>query len=461
MKKTFFLFLSVILAAISASADDQPEWSVEIMGERHEILESGRFYEALEHSIHLVSAQYEVKGESISYRGMPFYQIIAMVDGQDASHPYTFSRELWSTGYEITLTATDGYAVTFDTAAVSYENMLFVTEEDGEQVSPRIVGDMSKKLWVRDLALIELTLGDAAQSAQKVPDFDLVLDINGATTNLSIEEMQKSPLYVEGPGSYTTSAGTTYTSIWAGVRFSDLLNLRMSLEKEDTITLIATDGYEMTYSGSMILDESDGIWILAFLQDGAYLPEDPGYIRTVKVGPETPDITGHSSVRMIKKIKVSGQPFRDFEISIRGKMDTMVDRQTMQSGISCHKRTVFFERKSTKANYTGIPVWRLLAYADDPQYAPHAQDSSIVSYHQELAQEGYTVEIEAMDGFVVRLSSSELDKNDDIILAMYKESEELPENEWPLVLVWDHEADLVPEGAKPVRQIREIRLIFN
>ena len=217
----------------------------------------------------------------------------------------------------------------------------------------------------------------------------------------------------------------------------------------------------MSYSGEDILDEVQGVWILAFRQDGEYLQHDPGPIRTIKIGPDTPDIPGNSSVRMIGRLEVSGDLYREFSLTISGKAEHIIDRQTFQSGVSCHKRIVDFERKNTAGKYTGIPLWRLLAYADDEHYAPHAQDSAIRSYQDAAAAKGYQVRLVAGDGFVVELSSKELDKNDDVIVAMYREGEVLTDPDWPLVLVWDKNAEIVPEGIKPIRQIREIILVFE
>ena len=59
--------------------------------------------------------------------------------------------------------------------------------------------------------------------------------------------------------------------------------------------------------------------------------------------------------------------------------------QTMQAGVNRHKKTVHFERRDTSGLYTGIPVWRLLAYSDDAEYAFHGQDKSIRSYNDDAA----------------------------------------------------------------------------
>jgi hypothetical protein len=61
--------------------------------------------------------------------------------------------------------------------------------------------------------------------------------------------------------------------------------------------------------------------------------------------------------------------------------------------LSCHGREVAFERKDIKAKYKGFPLHLLLAYADDPLYAPHKQGSDILAYDAAAARAGYGVEV--------------------------------------------------------------------
>lgn len=451
--------LLTMVAFHAAAQTDWSDWTVTVKGVREGTFTREEFQAAKTHSIHVWEAEFEMKGLTNAYTGLPFSQIVAMSDGADSHHPYTFNRSAWEEGYEITVTAADGYAVTFDTAEVPYDAVMFVDTMDGDPVSPRLVGEIGKKLWARDITLIELNMAGVESSLGPVdPEFELVVDVGGDEHRYSLLELTNSHHYTEGPGSFTTSAGTTYTNQYGGVAFAAFLQDFLDLQPEDTITLVATDGYEMSYAASEIMDTSDGTWILALKQDGEFLPHDPGYIRTVKVGPNTPNIDGHNSVKMIAKVELSGTPYKEFELKFSGLMNLTIDRQTMQSGVGCHERVVQFERKNTKGEYLGIPLWRLLAYSDDPKYAPHRQDSSIISYNKKAAEEGYTIELVAADGFTVTLDSREVDGNEDLIVAMYKDGEELADDEWPLVLVWDKDAAVVPDGAKPIKQITEIRL---
>jgi len=447
-------------AADEVSAASAEGWEIRVTGMREDSISAAGFEEAKEHSSHYQKVSFDKKGEMVDYRAMPFRYIVAMVDGEDAEHPWLFNTDAWEAGYDITLTAADGYASTFNTADVGPNELYLADEMNGEKVLPRIVGDVSTKIQIKDLVSIELSLGDTAVQET----ITLEVEVNDEVSAFTREELEGLPYYIEDTGSYTTSAGTTHTHQYGGIKFGDFLRSYVDLEEASTVQVTAMDGYTMSYSAGDLLDESEGTWILAFKSDGEYLSLDPGYFRTVKVGPSNPNIDGHSSARMVKRISVSGEVYQEYDLLITGRMDNRLDRQTIQSGVSCHTKTVeYLDKKSGEtSSYTGIPLWLLLAYGDDADHAPHRQtDKSILSYKEETAREGYSVEIVASDGYSITLDSKQLNKNDDVILATLKEGESLPEREWPLVLVWDQNAERVPDGIKAVRNITEIHLLFD
>ena len=438
----------------------EPDWKIELSGVRSDTLTANDFAKAKEHGSHYRDVSFEIKGETNDYKAMPFWYLLAMVDGEDSSHPWLFDEKAWDAGYDITLTASDGYAVTFSTTEFAMDALFLADQVNGEMVPPRIVGDVPGNLQIKDLIKVELSLGETA-----VRDtFELEVEVNDEIIAFTREELEATPYYIEGTGSFTTSAGTTYTHEYGGIKFADFLRSYVNLTADTTVKVVAMDGYTMSYSGGELMDESEGTWILAFKSDGEYLPLDPGYIRSVKVGPSQPNILGHSSARMIKKVEVSGEEYKEYELLIRGRMEHILDRQTIQSGVSCHEKTVeYYDRKSEQvAEYTGIPLWMLLAFSDDAKHAPHRQtDKEILSYKQEVAQAGYGVKIVASDGYAITLDSRQLDKNNEVIIATRKEGETLPEREWPLILVWDQDASPVPDGIKAVRNITEIHLLFD
>lgn len=447
-------------AGSGATSGSHEGWSVELSGIRKDSLTASYYAKLKAAGKDYVEKTGTRKGVTSTYKGVSLRAVLAMVDGADSAHPYAFDPGLWAKGYEVTLTAADGYSATFSTKDLAPDALILADTMDGKPLEkPMVMGDAPTNLWVRDLASITTSLAPSA-AASDAAAFVLDLDINGKKASFTLAQLEKDPAYVEAVGSYTTSAGTKYTNRYGGVKLKDLLDRYMDVSADDSVTFVALDGYEMTYPGSRILDQADGDWLLAFRIDGDYLPKDPGYIRTVKVGPKQPNIEGHLSVRMVKKIVVKEKDFKDFTLSFSGKMGETIDRSTVQSCVSCHRREVTFVRKDISGSYVGFPLYLALAYADDPKYAPHRQATEILSYDAAAAKTGYKVEITAEDGFKVTLDSRELHGNADVILAMYKDGSGLSPDEFPLVLVWDKDAKLVPEGIKNVKKIKAINLVF-
>ena len=430
-------------AVSSATAKD--EWVIKLEGVREGEIGSNYFASLLEK--YGVEKTVEKKGAKFSYRGLPLKYLLAIIDGADATDPYTFDSALWAKGYDVTLVAKDGYSATFNTKDLAPEALLVATQENGQAVAPMTVGDSPKNLWTRDLASIETSLAPLP-AASEAASFSLDLDINGVKASFTLADLEKSDLFLEDKGSYTTSAGTHYSGLYGGIKLRALIERYAKLSADDSVNFTAMDGYEMSYPGSLVLDEKDGTWLLAFRLDGDYLTKDPGFIRTIKVGPNDPNIDGHLSVRMVKKITVKQKDFKDFSVALEGKMWWNLDRSTIQSCVSCHKKTVTFEKKGQVDTYTGFPAWLALAYIDDPSYAPHKQDKSLAVYDAALAKKGYKVDFVAKDGFTVSVDAKDLDHNDDVIIAMYKNDANLPDNEFPLILVWDRNAKFVPAGIK-------------
>ena len=445
---TLLVFTGCVSAPVTESAPEVDDvssatpagsgWMVELTGVRNDELWESDLEAWLGESY--VELSLEKKGETHLYGGILFSEVVAMVDDPDGSMPYSFQADLWKEGYDITLTAADGYSATFFTADVNPETMMLAVSMDGQPIPLQVAGDFSSKLWIQDLVSVELSLAPVALEENS---FTLELAVNGVERSYTLKEMEQMDIYVEDKGTYINSYGNSFTNIWGGVKLVPLLEQFMVLEPDTSLKIMAMDGYEMTFGGEMLLDQADGDWILAFKENGTYMPEDPGYIRLVKVGPKNPEISGHSSARMVKRIVTEGVPFKDFSLTLTQKDLTEVfDRQTMQSGVTTHKtRVAYYDRKSdSDIPYMGMPLWRVI---ERPT--------------------GYkAVELIAGDGFTVTLDNAEVEGNDDVIVAMFtgEDDQLLPDGEWPLRLVWDKDAALVPAGIKSVKNLVEIRLIY-
>lgn len=277
--------------------------------------------------------------------------------------------------------------------------------------------------------------GHGESSIESVAVTGILIEMPADTFHLEIEEITESPFFVEDAGSFTTSTGTVIGGRWGGVSLPGLLTNHGALRPDDSIVFIASDGYEMTNSAEDILDESEGTWILAFTQNGRSLMGGLGTNRTIKVGPTKPSIFGHTSVRDVAAIRIERIEYREYSITVSGLRHETIDRQTVQSCVGCHGTKSSIEINGELVMYSGVPVYRFLAYADDSLYVPHAQDGSINSYRADRAQTGYPVWIFTTNGDSIHLDSKILHANNRIILGYYRDSGELPDDEFPLVLV--------------------------
>lgn len=439
-------------ADATSAASKSDEWTLSLSGIREAKVGSSWYASLLDK--YGVEKTVEKKGVKVAYRGLPLSVLIAMVDGDDAKEPFAFDEARWNSGYSVSFIASDGYSASFSTKDLAPGAIIVAAFENGQPVAPMTVGDSPKNLWVKNLVSVETSLAPLPAESE-ADSFSLDLEVNGTKASFSLADLASSDLYTEGKGSYTTSAGTHYSNSYGGVRLLDLIERYAKLNPDDSVGFTAMDGYEMTYPGSLVLDGKEGTWILAFRMDGEPIPKDPGFIRTIKIGPDDPNIDGHLSVRMVKKITVKQKDFKDFSLSLKGKTSWTLDRGTLQSCVSCHKATVTFEKKGQVDTYTGFPAWLALAYLDDA-YAPHKQDKSVAVYDREAAARGYKVDFVAKDGFTVSVNAKDLDQNNEVILAMYKNGENLPDSEFPLILVWDRNAKRVPEGIKNAKMLSAI-----
>lgn len=412
-------------------------WKIELEGVRNDELWESDITIWVKHAPDLIQKQkFERKGKTDEYSLIPLDKILAAVDDADGSTPYRFQQKLWNDGYEVTLTASDGFSAGFLSSDYPINQLFVAIEKNGKAIKPMLIGKLPSQYWIKDLAAINLGLAPVNLASN---EFTLEMNLGNERRGYTLKELKNHPYYIEDKGRYTNSHGNTFEHIWGGVKLIDLINDSLKLSDGQTIRIASTDGYEMDYSAEQLLDQNDGVWILAFMEDGEYMPEDPGYIRLVKVGPQNPDITGHISAKMIKSVNIKENEFIDFSITLETPDGIeKMDRQTFQSGVSTHKTQVnYYDRKNSQIiQYMGFPLYELF---------------SRYTYS--------TVTLTAEDGFAVTLKAEEIIGNKDVIIAMYYgDGSELSDREKPLVLSWDIDASLIPDGIKAIRNINRITI---
>ena len=100
-------------------------------------------------------------------------------------------------------------------------------------------------------------------------------------------------------------------------------------------------------------------------------------------------------------------------------------------------------------SWEGIPLWLLVGRVDDE--AKH----KIGAFDDELAFAGYEVQLISTDGHTVTFNSTEIMRNNKILIAYQIDGESLDKKYWPLRLVGP---DL--EEQKMLGQIIKIKIIF-
>jgi len=262
---------------------------------------------------------------------------------------------------------------------------------------------------------------------------------------------------VTGQGTYTTSANVEYTASYVGVPMTTLIG---NVNSDATIRVTAADGYSMNYSAAMFQDTSEGTWILAYKENGSYMPFDPGTFRIVQVGDETTHFSSSLSARMVVLIELLGV-YVDYSLDMSGAVDRTFSRSELEEGIGCpcHVATVSVTSKGETHQYTGIPLWRLLAFVDDdifpvPALGIHYNDTD---FSDDLASIAYSITLAASDGYTQTVTSDLVARNDGFIVAFKKDGIFLdPSAEGYMSFVFDDSVDL-PEDSN----LRSVKFLIE
>jgi len=275
-------------------------------------------------------------------------------------------------------------------------------------------------------------------------------------TSADLEEMD----VVTAEGTFTKSTGTVYAATYTGVPLATLIG---NVPADAMVRVTASDGYSMNYEAGMLFDRSEGIWILAFRENGEYMPLDPGYFRIVQVGEDNPHFTSSLSARMVERIEVLGA-YEPYSLLLKGAVERLFARSELEAGIGCpcHTATVTVTSKGETHTYTGLPLWRLIAYVDDglfpnEELGIHYNDED---FDDALAATGYEITLTASDGYSQTVSSDLISRDDRFIVAFKMDGVFLdPESSGYMRFVYDDTVEL-PEGARPksVKFLAEIAL---
>jgi hypothetical protein len=160
--------------------------------------------------------------------------------------------------------------------------------------------------------------------------------------------------------------------------------------------------------------------ILAYHIDGVEMPMSD-IPRIVFVGPAAPITDGHLWDKQVSSIEVT-PPVVEYTLHLVGAYTYDMDRQTLESGINCHRTNYTVGTKT----YTGIPLWYLCGFVDDPHWAGN---------HTFRDGFNYTVTVFASDDYNKTLTYQTVARNNTIIVANQLNSTRLTGMDPPLMLV--------------------------
>jgi DMSO/TMAO reductase YedYZ molybdopterin-dependent catalytic subunit len=293
--------------------------------------------------------------------------------------------------------------------------------------------------------------GQASSSGAATPSVSpsgpVVLTLVGekGQRQFTLNQLEALPAYTGYAGIKSSTGVITLPAQYTGVRLSDLTDLVGGITKANGVTLMAKDGYGMTFSYNMIVDHAftaydpatgaeqtpskDLTVMIAYSRAGKLLGADEGPLRLM-VGTASPGgqvVDGHWSVKWVDRISVT-KASAEWKVQLEGAVPGTLDKPTWVNCASpgCHGSGWV---DAAGKRWEGVPLYLVTGMVDDHQrHGPGA-------YNAALARKGYQIVIETSSGKVVTIDSRDIAGKQDVVLAGKLDGGELPDEYFPLRLV--------------------------
>lgn len=291
--------------------------------------------------------------------------------------------------------------------------------------------------------------------------------VNGSQTKTFTVAELKSMAAVSGwAGQMSSTGNITGPNQYKGVSMMDLLKTVGGVTETNAIRVSAKDGYTMTISYKQltegnftVIDSINGketkaakqpVVFLAYEMNGAPIDDTVGPLRLGIMTAEQQVTEGHWWVKWAQKIEVIATE-APWTLHLQGAVTEDVDPASFEScaAIGCHGQKWTDDQGRV---WEGVPLYYFVGKVDDVT-ATHNKDA----YNVALAeQDAYEVHIVATDGTVQKLTSKEVEKNDNMIVSFRRDGAPLPTNQWPLRLVGS-----AVDKSRQIGQITTIKLMFG
>jgi DMSO/TMAO reductase YedYZ molybdopterin-dependent catalytic subunit len=302
---------------------------------------------------------------------------------------------------------------------------------------------------VAALALVALAAacgGGSGDQASPAPSGPVVLTVKGeqGSRTFTMGQLQALPAY-EGYAGIKSSTGTiTPPSKYKGVPLAALADLVGGISRSNGVTILAKDGYGMTFSYRQIMENGFTAYdpatgeeepasgkltvIVAYSHDGKPIDEDDGPLK-LAVAEDTPGqvVDGHWAIKWLDKVSVT-KASAQWKVQLEGAVPGKLDRASYVNCASpgCHG-SGWVDGEGTR--WEGIPLYLVAGLVDD------AKKHDAGAYNAALARKGYDIQIETTEGKVVTIDSRDIAGKSSVILSSKVDGGELPDEYFPLRLV--------------------------
>jgi DMSO/TMAO reductase YedYZ molybdopterin-dependent catalytic subunit len=274
----------------------------------------------------------------------------------------------------------------------------------------------------------------------------VVLTVKGdvGSKTFTMSELQALPAY-EGYAGIKSSTGTiTPPSKYKGVPLAALAGLVGGITQANGVTIVAKDGYGMTFSYRQIMENgfttydpatgeeepADGKLtpIVAYAHEGEPIDEDDGPLK-LAVAEDTPGqvVDGHWAIKWLDQVSVT-KASAAWKVQLEGAVPGKLDRASYVNCASpgCHG-SGWVDAQGQR--WEGIPLYLVAGLVDD------GQKHDAGAYNAKLAKRGYEIQFETAGGEVVTIDSRDIAGKDSIVLSSKVDGGELPDEYFPLRLV--------------------------
>ncbi|MFW5647538.1 MAG: hypothetical protein ACOCG5_00490 [Candidatus Alkaliphilus sp. MAG34] len=462
-------------AAVKTIADTggaiPTDWTLRLSGARDETVTKSYFEEGiLCRSTHKVSW---TDDEGDVWEGVPLWLLVGMVDDNPdvGSDHFNFNDELAAKGYNIKVTAGDGWDTTLKSADIARDDGFIVANTLNGEPLP-LKTEAGKDCWPLHLKGSKIKSGQQVGNIVRIElvglpepmegwELEMLGKLGGTITQ---KEFEKG-LACGGSGHYvewTDDKG----DVWSGIPLWVLLGAIDDIEEKAhwtfndsvaeegyTVKVVAGDNFSKTFNSAGVARSNDYI-VANKINDEPLTGEKSAPLRLVGAGVAKEDGSlGGSAVGNIARIEIpelQTPPAAEgsWNLDLKGKISYVLSQAEFEEGLSCHEK----EWTDDEGNvWSGIPLRFLAGWVDDWQ--PH-------NYDKIQAMNGYTVIVKAGDGYGKDFDIKDIDgsSDSDYIIANKCNGEELIGKSWPLRLVGAGVAKDGALGGNSVGGIAEIEL---